>query len=46
MMNFFHFLQIDNNPVYNTLYLLIPRPCFFIVLKRDLFVYRDGSLTS
>ena len=25
----------------NTLYLLSPRLCFFIVLKRDLFVYRD-----
>ena len=30
----------------NTLYLLSPRLCFFIVLKRDLFVYRDESLTS
>ena len=30
----------------NTLYLLSPRLCFFIVLKRDLFVYRDDSLTS
>ena len=29
----------------STLYLLSPRLCFFIVLKRDLFVYRDGSLT-
>ena len=27
-------------------YLLIPRLCFFIVLKLDLFVYRDDSLTS
>ena len=25
----------------NTLYLLSPRLCFCIVLKRDLFVYRD-----
>ena len=30
----------------NTLYLLSPRLCFFTVLKRDLFVYRDDSLTS
>ena len=30
----------------NTLYLLSPRSCFFIELKRDLFVYRDESLTS
>ena len=30
----------------NTLYLLSPRLCFFIVLKRDLFVYLDDSLTS
>ena len=29
----------------NTLYLLSPRLCFFIV-KRDLFVYRDDSLTN
>ena len=29
-----------------TLYLLSPRLCFFIVIKRDLFVYRDDSLTS
>ena len=29
----------------NTLYLLRPRLCFFIVLKCDLFVYRDDSLT-
>ena len=29
----------------STLYLLSPRLCFFIVLKRDLFVYCDGSLT-
>ena len=26
-------------------YLLTPRLCFFIVLKRDLFVYRNDSLT-
>ena len=30
----------------NTLYLLSDRLCFFIVLKRDLFVYRDDSLSS
>ena len=30
----------------NMLYLLSPRLCFFIVSKRDLFVYRDVSLTS
>ena len=30
----------------NTLYLLSPRLCFFIVFKRDLFVYRSDSLTS
>ena len=30
----------------NTLYLLSPRVCFFIVLKCDLFVYHDDSLTS
>ena len=30
----------------NTLYLLSPRLCFFIVLKRVLIVYRDDSLTS
>ena len=29
-----------------TLYLLSPRLRVFIVLKRDLFVYRDDSLTS
>ena len=28
------------------LYLLSPRLCFFIVLKRDLSVYRDDSLTN
>ena len=28
------------------LYLLSTRLCFFIVLKRALFVYRDDSLTS
>ena len=27
------------------LYLLSPCLCFFIVLNRDLFVYRDDSLT-
>ena len=30
----------------NTLYLLRPRSCFFIELKRDYFVNRDDSLTS
>ena len=30
----------------NTLYLLSPCLCFFIVLKRDVFVYRADSLTS
>ena len=30
----------------NTLYLLSPRLCFFIVLNRDLHVNRDDSLTS
>ena len=29
----------------NMLYMLSLRLCFFIVLKRDLFVYRDDSLT-
>ena len=28
---------------HNTLYLLSPRLCFFIVLNRYLFVYRDDS---
>ena len=30
----------------NKLYLLSPRLSFFIVSKRDLFVYHDDSLTS
>ena len=30
----------------NTLYLLSPRLCFFIELKRDLFVYRAEVLMS
>ena len=30
----------------NMLYLLSPRLCLFVVLKPDLFVYRDDSLTS
>ena len=30
----------------NTLYLLSPRLCFFIVLICELFVYRDDSLTN
>ena len=30
----------------NTLYLLSPHLCFYIVLKCDLFVYRDNILTS
>ena len=29
-----------------TLYLLSPRLCFFIVLKRDLFVYRDLTICN
>ena len=45
-------LQISNGVVLqsrdlqlscNTLYLLNPRLCFSIVLKRDSFVYRDDS---
>ena len=36
------YLQLSHN----TLYLLSSRLCFFIVLNRDLFVYRDDSLTS
>ena len=31
---------------HNTLYLVSPRRCFFIVLRLDLFVYRGDSLTS
>ena len=47
--------QISNGVVWQTrdlhlscnkLYLLSPHLCFFIILKRDLFVYRDDSLTS
>ena len=30
----------------NTLYLLSPRHCFFHSMNRDLYVYRDASLTS
>ena len=30
----------------NTLYLLSPRLCFFIVLNSDLYVYRDDSFTT
>ena len=30
----------------NTLYLLSPRICFFIILKRGLIVNRDDSLTN
>ena len=30
----------------NTLYLLSPRLCFFIVINHDLFVNGDDSLTS
>ena len=30
----------------DTLYLLSPRLCFFIVLKSSLFFYCDDSLTS
>ena len=45
-----HLLQIPSGGVWQTrdlhlsrnmLYLLTPRLCFFIVLKRDVFVYRD-----
>ena len=36
----------DLHQLRNTLYLLSPRLCFFIVLKSDLLVYRDDSLTS
>ena len=47
-------LQISSGVVWQTrdlylshdTYLLRPRLCFFIVLKRDLFVYRDDSLAS
>ena len=35
--------QRDLHLSLNTLYLLSPRLCFFIVFKRDLFVYRDDS---
>ena len=50
-----HLLQISSCVVWqtrdlhlsrNTLYLVSSRLCFFIVLKRDLIVYRDDSLTS
>ena len=37
---------VDLHQSHNTLYLLSFRLCFFIVLKHDLFVYRDDSLTS
>ena len=30
----------------NTLYLLSPRHCFFIVVNIDLYVNRDNSLTN
>ena len=49
-----HFLQISSYVVWqtrdlhlshNTLYLLSPCLCFFIVLKCELSVYRDGSFT-
>ena len=49
------YLQISSGVVWqtrdlhlshNTLNLLNPRLCFFIVLKHDLFVYPDDSLTS
>ena len=30
----------------NTLYLSVPRVCFFLVLNQDVFVYHDQSLTS
>ena len=31
--------------IFYALYLLSPHLCFFIVLRRDLYVYRDNSLT-
>ena len=36
----------DLHMSHSTLFRLSPRLCLFIVLKRDLFVYRDNSLTS
>ena len=38
--------SLDFWPSRNTLYLLSPRLCFFIVSNLDLFVNRDDSLTS
>ena len=38
--------SMDLQLSHNKLYQLSPRLCFFIVLKRDLFVYHDDSLTS
>ena len=35
----------DLHMSHNSLYLLSSRLCFFIVLKRDSFDYRDDSLT-
>ena len=55
LTNYFLLLRISNGVVWqtrdlhlscNALYLLSPGLCFFIVLKRDLFVYLDDSLTS
>ena len=52
---FFCLLQVSSGVVWqtrdlqlsrNTLYLLSPRLCFFIVFNHDLFVNRDDSLTS
>ena len=36
----------DLHLLHNALYLLNPGICFFIVLKRDLFDYRDDSMTG
>ena len=40
-------VQIDEwQPFGKSLYLLSPRLCFFIVLRRDVFVCRDDSSMS
>ena len=49
LMIFFCFrfpVVLDLHLSYNTLYLLSPRLCFFMLLRCDLCVYRDDSLTS
>ena len=38
--------ELDRHLSCNTLYLVSPRLCFFIVLRRDLCVYSDDSLTG